>query len=118
MPGQLGQPEQPKKKSQAKSWIAAIIVLAVIAGIGWFIGQSSPDRAVVGDCVKQTGDNSVKVVDCGSGDAQYKVVGRVEDKSAISASLSACREFKDTDKTYWYGEQGKNGTVLCLADLK
>ncbi len=101
-------------------WIAAAVVVAALGGVGWYVtvGAPSPVTAAVGDCVAQTGENDVKVVGCGEPSAQFRVAGKVEDKTMIAASLFACSDFPDATSSYWQGVEGKPGTVLCLAPVK
>jgi len=92
--------------------VGVIVVGGVIRS-----GANSPDRAVVGDCLAASGEetldaNSVRKVDCASADARFTVVARVEDKTS-EESDAACA--KDVDFVYWTApREGARGTVLCL----
>jgi hypothetical protein len=119
--------EQPEPSAQRASggsrranfvaygFLALFVAALVVAAL--YVTRHEPDTAKVGDCVAQTGDNAVKVVACDDSAAQYKVVGRVESKSRIEASISACVKFEDLGvvKSYWQGKDDNDGFVLCLA---
>ena len=95
--------------------VFTVLVFVVIAGVSWFLRQDDAISAKVGDCLKQTGDNSVEVVACSDAAATLKVVGRVENKTQVEAQISACSGIEGAESTYWEGEQGEKGLVLCLA---
>jgi hypothetical protein len=109
----------PKRRQKIALGVLLAVVL-VIAGIAYFATRDNPESAKVGDCVHQTGENSVKVIACTDPDAAFKVVGRVEDQTEVDASLTACDPFEAQNPTsvYWSGEEGGKGYVLCLAENK
>lgn len=98
--------------------VVALVVLGGIAAVGAYLNRDAASKAKVGDCVTQEGANDLKVVECGDASADFKVVGRVEDKTQSEASLGACEPFADAESAYWEGESGKKGLVLCLAPAK
>ena len=103
--------------------LAILLVLSAACFVGiWFATRSQATNAKVGDCMHQTAPDEIKIVDCSSSDADFKVVGRVEGKEQIESTISitsVCDQWKDqTTNTYWQGERGKKGTVLCLSKLK
>ena len=117
-------PPQPARrgggwKKRILSIVAGLAVLAVIAGIGAYLNRDAANKAKVGDCVSQEGSDDLKVVECGSSDADFKVVGRVEDKTQAEAGISACGPFVEqgAEQAYWEGERGKKGLVLCLGPV-
>ncbi len=59
------------------------------------------------------------MVSCDDRDADFKVVGRVADKTEIEATINACVPFAEqgADHVYWQGKSGKRGVVLCLTTL-
>ena len=65
----------------------------------------------------QSGENSLTRVKCDDPKASFVVVGRVNDRDEIEASLSACDPFTDKGaaQAYWEGKDGGKGFVLCLA---
>ena len=98
--------------------VVALVVIGALAAVGAYLNRDAASKAKVGDCVQQSGSNDLKVVKCDDANADYKVVGRVDDKTQTEASLSACDPFPDAESAYWEGEQGKKGLVLCLAPAK
>lgn len=122
---QPGPPPQPARqgggwKKRVISILVGLVVLAGIAGVSLYLNRDAANKAKVGDCVSQEGSDDLKVVECSSGDADYKVVGRVEDKTQTEAGISACGPFVEqgAEQAYWEGESGKKGLVLCLAPNK
>jgi hypothetical protein len=100
-----------------RKWLLIVIALVVIGGIAAvsaYFNRDAASKANVGDCVQQEGSNDLKVVPCDDANADFKVVGRVEDKRQ-SDTDSACDPFPDAQSAYWEGETGKEGLVLCLA---
>jgi hypothetical protein len=124
-PGGPGQPpvEPPKKK---RSWLRIVIPLAVVAIIAvvGFVSKfvtGDPDTAKVGDCMSGTTADNLKVVKCTEAGAQYKVVGKVDDKSQSefnTGSESICKPFSSAESAFWKGESGGKGYVLCLGPNK
>lgn len=79
--------------------------------------------AAVGDCL--AGDinkpYSIEITDCGTPQANYQVVGRVEDKSMAEfeskAGKKACKPFKEAEFLYFEGfgdDATASGAILCL----
>ncbi|WP_432824956.1 LppU/SCO3897 family protein [Dactylosporangium sp. CA-092794] len=105
------------KRRQITILVTLLVVLAVLGGLGWFFSRDAAGNAKAGDCLHQTGENSVKIVDCTSADADFTVLGKVADKDEIESTIgisSVCDPWPDTTSVYWEGEQGKKGDVLCL----
>lgn len=110
------QPEQqPAKKNKLVQVLISIAIFAAVAGFFWWLRQDDAGEAKVGDCVAQSGESSLDVVDCKDAGATFKVVGRVENQTEIAANISSCSDFPNATTTYWQGEQGEEGLVLCLA---
>ena len=110
-------PERNPKRRQKIVLAVFLVVVLGFFGVIWLATRHNAETAKVGDCMEQTGPDSLKVVGCGDPKATFTVVGRVEDKTQVEAGLSACRPFQDkgAEQAYWSGEQGKKGLVLCLA---
>lgn len=113
------QPPAPQKKSVLKRFLVTIVGVIVAIGIGIAVrsGVFDSPSMKAGDCVQQVGEDDVKVVDCGSAEAQYSILGIVEKQSQISARMGACKEFPDTTSVYWEGRNNGNGTVYCMKKL-
>jgi hypothetical protein len=115
-PEPLGPPPRPRK-SKVGRWIALLVIAGGIGGAVWYGTHTAPASAAVGDCVSQTGSDSLAKVSCGDKSAQFKVQGRLENKTIVDASLDACAAFPTATSAYWEGEDGKPGLVLCLAPV-
>ena len=112
-------PPAPKKSGVAKRILFSVVgaIVAIVVGILVRNGIFDSPSMKAGDCVQQTGEDSVKVVACDSADAQYSVLGIVEKQSQISARMGACKAFPETTSVYWQGRDTKSGTVYCLKKL-
>jgi len=111
--------EPPKKAGTLKRILTSvgIAVLVILGGILWRSGVFDTPSLKVGACVQQTSSDSVKTVDCGSAEAQYKVLGIKEKQSQASGRLGACNDWPDTTSVYWEGRNNSSGTVYCLQKL-
>jgi hypothetical protein len=118
-------PEPPKKKSVAGRILLRIGLTVVVLIIGLvvkdtFFGDKAKDAAV-GDCIASsktvTGTDSTeaeaKVVACGSGDAAFTVVGRVNGETDTN-SKSCDKYFKEKEEFYVYSSTASGGYLLCL----
>jgi uncharacterized membrane protein len=119
MPGPPPQPPAaaPKKSKRRQKIVLTVflIVVAAILALVWVATRSNGENAQVGNCVTESGENYVKIVDCGTPEATLRVVARVEDKTQIEAQISACTPYPDADQVFWQGKEGETGVVLCLA---
>jgi hypothetical protein len=104
--------------SKLVRFVGSLVVLAVIGGGIWYFGRDAGANAKVGDCLHQVASDDVKIVKCGSADADFSVVGKVEDKTQTEASGSACEAFPEAESIYWWSNSGSKGDVLCLKKLK
>ncbi|GAA3336824.1 hypothetical protein GCM10020358_10830 [Amorphoplanes nipponensis] len=118
-------PPEPKKKSAVGRLVlrivGAIVVFVIVLVVkDAFFGDKAKDAAV-GDCVASSEDVKVdeeteanaKVVDCGSADAAFTVVGRVEGESDTK-SKSCEKFFKENEEYYVYSSTAGKGYLLCL----
>jgi hypothetical protein len=112
-------PQPPRRSGGGRRLITRFVIIAVVIGglvaLGIYLNRDAASSAKVGDCVTQEGNNELKVVKCDDASADFKVVGRVENKTRVEASLNACDAFPDAQQAYWEGKQGEKGLVLCLA---
>ncbi|HSK95177.1 MAG TPA: hypothetical protein VK891_01045 [Euzebyales bacterium] len=94
------------------------VVVAALAALAVYASRTSATSAAVGDCLRRSSGESVAIVPCDDPEAEFEVVGRVEDQTEIEAGITTCSPFADRGATqvYWEGEQGGTGFVLCLAD--
>ena len=118
-------PAEPKKKSAVGRVILRIVGAIVVFVIVFvakeaFFGDKAKNAAV-GDCIASTKDVKVneeteadaKVVDCGSADAAFTVVGRVDGESDTK-SKSCQKYFKGNEEYFVYASKAGKGYLLCL----
>ncbi|MFD5244716.1 hypothetical protein ACFWIW_09250 [Amycolatopsis sp. NPDC058340] len=115
----------PQKK---RPWLKPVIILGVFAAIvllGIFVENPlTASRTEVGACLKGNVDNaeSIRNVECGSPEANFKVVGKQGGKSEGGILLSGgseCGEYPTADLYYFQGRRtATNGILLCLENLK
>lgn len=110
-----GSPAKKLSRRQKVTNVTAVAVIVLIIGGVLYLARNNAANAEVGDCVKESGSNGLKQVDCNGPEAEFKVVGRVGDKPREDATMSTCSAFKDVTQVYWEGTDSK-GFVLCLAD--
>ncbi|WP_181770389.1 LppU/SCO3897 family protein [Amycolatopsis pittospori] len=113
---------------QKRTWLKPVICLGILAAIvvlGIFVENPlTASRTEVGACLKGDVDNaeSIKNVDCGTPDANFKVVGKQGGKSEIGLQLSGaaeCDEYPTADLYYFQGKKtATDGILLCLENLK
>jgi hypothetical protein len=106
----------PKKRRTGLIITLVVVGVVVVLGIvGYFVSRkSNPAFAQVGDCINYSSNTDVKVVDCGSGDAEYKVVKRVDG----TADTSACDDVADSDVSLYTEGSGKQYTLCVSLVLK
>jgi hypothetical protein len=120
-----------KKGARIAGCLGAIVVIVLLIAVrfglhglfNWTNGSTQTPKAGVGDCVEESGSNSVKKIDCTDPLATDKVVGKVDGKSETEAQLNGselCRPYTGAVKYYWQGTKGFGGTgyILCLAANK
>jgi hypothetical protein len=58
----------------------------------------------------------IKVVDCGSKEARYRIAGIVEGKTEndFNTDDHICDSYSKAISTMWRGTPGRKGNVLCL----
>ena len=113
------QVEEPKKASRMKRILTSvgIALVVIVVSVLWRSGVFDSASMKAGDCVQKTGEDSVKVVACGTADAQYTVLGVVEKQSRYSAQAGVCKAWADTTTIYWEGRTPSSGTIYCLKKL-
>jgi hypothetical protein len=112
-----GRPMDPGKPLFQRPAMLMLLVPFVVIGLIIFANLNSTEaKANVGACVVNNGTSSnpdVKVVDCTSSEAEYKIVGKVDD----STDDSQCDQFADAQASYVY-QQGSTKYTLCLTPVK
>ena len=117
-------PVQPEKKSGAKKW-AGIAGTVAVVGVGAaysLTGGFGIGAPAVGDCVQELADAEIAVVDCGSSDADYTIVGIMGEKQTeeeFMADPASCAEFSGVEAAFWEsnGFVYNTGTVYCAGPV-
>ncbi|WP_426503777.1 LppU/SCO3897 family protein [Dactylosporangium sp. McL0621] len=120
-PGQSAPPVRSGKRRQITILLSLVVLLGVLLGLAWFFNRDAATNANVGDCLHNPGDDKLKIVKCDSTDADYTVLGKISGKDqseATSPFTSVCDQWPDSTNTFWQGESGKKGDVLCLKKTK
>ncbi|WP_329120053.1 LppU/SCO3897 family protein [Streptomyces sp. NBC_01465] len=107
----MGTPTRPSAFKRFKT-IGLVVIVAIMAIVGWVASRDDADTAKVGDCMSISNPDSatdpdLEVVDCGDAKAKYKVAEKKDGSG-------------DCDRTKYsqYRESGKDSFTLCLADYK
>ncbi|MER7005444.1 hypothetical protein ABT297_20690 [Dactylosporangium sp. NPDC000555] len=110
-------PQPAKKGIKVPRLVISLVILVVLGAVGWYLNRDAALNAKVGDCLHQKSANNVVLVKCDSADANFVVLGRVEDKTESEVDKAGvCDQWADTTSAYWEGKRGRKGTVLCLKD--
>jgi hypothetical protein len=118
-------PPEPKKKGGlgrvALRILGAIVAIVIVLVVkDQLFGDKAKDAAV-GDCIASSEqvkadeetEAKAKVVECGSADAAFTVVGRVEGET--STSSKSCEKFFQENEEYAiYSSTAGKGYLLCL----
>jgi hypothetical protein len=121
-PAAVAEHSSRRRRNVWISLFTGVVVATAVLVSGFFvIGRLSdaPASAVVGDCLARSGDGA-KVVPCSDQQATFIVLGRLDSRTQVEASMSACTGFTGTTDVYWQGKEGidARGLVLCLAPAK
>ena len=118
-------PEAPKKKSAVPRIVLSVAIIAVIAGIFWFLNRDNAVNAKVGDCFpasvmseQVTDATNTKTVACDGSDAAYKVVGIVDNKKVDDFKIEDCAAYSTAIGAVWLGPQNEVGKVYCVEAVK
>ncbi|MFD5394684.1 hypothetical protein ACFWJW_10705 [Streptomyces sp. NPDC127097] len=112
-------PPQPAKRRSPKSILRAIgLVIAVIVfAFFWINSMDDADSAEAGDCVQKSSsslDDGLKVVDCGTSEAQYKVSTVHND----TTDPTVCSEGESAYVKDVRRRRSSTRMVLCLTSVK
>ena len=123
-PGSGAPPAEKKKGVLGKTALrvgAALVVLLVVFFAKSFLFGDKAKDAKAGDCIAAdkavatdgTTKTGATVVDCGSADAKFTVIARVDGKT--DAQGPDCDKFfKQGDEGYVYSSTAGQGYLLCL----
>ena len=118
--------EAPVEKSGAKKWLslAGTVVVAGVGGAYLLTGGFGIGDPKVGDCIQELADFEMEVVECGSSEADYKIVGIEGEKQTedeFMADPASCAEFADkgVEAAFWQaaGMVTEKGTVYCAGPV-
>ena len=123
-PGSGAPPAEKKKgvlgKTALRVGAALVVLLVVFLAKSFLFGDKAKD-AKAGDCIAAdkavatdgTTKTGATVVDCGSADAKFTVIARVDGKT--DAQGPDCdKYFKQGDEGYVYSSTAGQGYLLCL----
>ncbi|HEY8451635.1 MAG: hypothetical protein FWJ70_06315 [Micromonosporaceae bacterium] len=132
-PGAPAPPEQPKSRGVGRQFLYSLLAIAVVVVVGLVVrlvlAETTGDlsTADVGDCIDNKEDvNDVRVVDCDSEEAFWKVVAIKKDVTKDDFDTVAFEELCPTAtdggaSAIWSGEQRLtgygNGDVYCVVPL-
>jgi hypothetical protein len=114
-PGAPGRPMDPGKPLFKRPAILGLLLPVALIALIVFANLKSVSNADVGQCVVNkgtAGSPDVKTVDCGSSDAEYRIVGKLDD----TTDGKQCEQFADAE-TFYYYERGSTKYTLCLAPV-
>lgn len=130
-PGQIGTtdagwappqhgPAVEQKTSARRKWLSiggSVVAVGIVGAGALGLGFGDPE---VGDCVQLTSDTEFDVVDCGAGEAEYKIVGIAAEDITYPdymADDDLCSTVVDTEVVLWFGADADPGTAYCAAGL-
>ncbi|MFM9368956.1 hypothetical protein [Streptomyces sp. Da 82-17] len=101
--------------------IVGLALAVVFAGVIWFMSQNDSSEAEAGDCMKNKGTLSapdLEIVDCGTAEAKYEVVKRIDD----TLDMSRCEGVPGAEIPYQEQTSGSRRSsgqqfVLCLKEV-
>ncbi|MEV4404962.1 hypothetical protein AB0J66_22500, partial [Actinoplanes sp. NPDC049598] len=119
----------PKKKGGAGkvvlrivgAVVVGLIIIGLKVGIGSALFGDKAKDAKAGDCIaagkevkdEGTTETDADVVDCGSSEAKFTVVSRIDGESSPD-SKSCDKFFKEGEEFYVFGSSSGKGYLLCL----
>ena len=112
-PGAPGRPMDPGKPLFKRPAVLGLLLPFALIALIIVVNLNSVSNADVGQCIVNNGTSSspdVKVVDCGSSDAEYRIVGKLDD----TTDDTRCEQFAGAERSLT-DERGKY--VLCLGPI-
>lgn len=125
-------PPGPPQRSKSPTKVLVIMVSVVLglaalglAALFVYVRFYELTGAEVGDCLAGDIEDpySIAITECGTQDARYEVVGKVEDKTMADfesdAGERACTRFDRAEYLYFEGfgdDAAASGAILCLAE--
>ncbi|MGY2082417.1 hypothetical protein [Blastococcus sp. SYSU DS0539] len=133
-PGQPGQPaggwvppqggatptgEPEKRGGVARKVLLAVGgVLVVLVVVGLLVSMLGAGEPEVGDCVLNPTGEEVEIVDCGSAEAEARIVGideqEIDYTEFAKPETIVCADFPEALNAIWVGaDQEEPGTIYC-----
>ncbi|MBT8227954.1 MAG: hypothetical protein HKP61_22765 [Dactylosporangium sp.] len=96
--------------------LAVLAVVVVVGAVALWLSRDEPAKAAVGDCLTGQSADELKNVACDDSAATFKIVGKIDEmtQDEWQAKDDPCPDFPTAESSYWEGEAGKTGYVLCL----
>ncbi len=115
-PGRPASPEPlGRRRARASARSAGVALLVIACGVGgavWYGTHTAPASANVGDCVAQTGSDSLAKVSCTDKGAQFRVDGRLENRRWSTRAWTWSAPSRRPPVPTGRGESGEPGLVL------
>ena len=106
-------------KTGVRLWFAVVVGGLVMFGVRSLL--AGVDDPTVGDCVHATADSGYDVVDCGTAEAQFRILGAEKGRwtaAEVQAATGLCAAFPTTVAYVWEaGYRSNTGTVYCAGPL-
>ena len=124
-PPQGPTPPAGQGTSSKKKWFGIAGGLGVAGAVGaGALGLFGGGASEVGDCITTTSETDYETVDCGSDDAQFKIIG-IDDQEMTYKDFEdapvedICVDFADkTEYALWEGEMvTEPGTIYCAGPV-
>lgn len=105
------------KFGRARRWTAVAAGVGAVALCTALTACGGSSQAKVGDCVKPNGSNDVSVVECGSSEAKWKVLGRIERGTFVPGFSDLCDPYPGTTDVMSETSNRSSGYTLCLGSV-
>jgi hypothetical protein len=128
-----GQPTPPKKSRRLLIILASVGGAAVLGIGGIVVSNLQTDAAIerqtpdVGECIDEASLTApeTNVVDCGSAEAAWEVIGEHGSMTGADFQLTSeeeiCTAFPETEYILWVGEDSTDGSgdgqVVCMVSV-
>lgn len=93
----------------------AFVTALLVAPFAIYVGLDESNQAEVGDCMAGQSASALRIVECTDPDAQWKVLARLEGRTAADHTGSVCRDHPGTAESFFQdGRRFRKGFILCL----
>ncbi|MGW5116523.1 LppU/SCO3897 family protein [Streptomyces noursei] len=113
-------PQNPRPSRSPKAILKGVVAVVglIVIGIAWVSSWDNADTAEVGNCMKNEGNEikpDLKVVDCGTAEATYKVQAVHPDTTDTALCSENTKAYSETQR---HRRSSTTRFVLCLEPLK